>query len=71
MNGEKYIIRCPRCGDVEGYVAACGEDEDDTGPGDADGDTEAVAFETEGHPITRIRCPRCGSWLNPEMARPA
>jgi len=69
MQEEKYVLNCPRCGRVEGYIASATDDED-AGP-------ESDALITEQHvravngPATRMRCPRCGTWINPDRIRPA
>ena len=69
MQGEIFIINCPRCGPVEGYAPT---DEDAVEP--AMGDEEVVADEQEffardGVPVHKIRCPRCGGWVEPERTK--
>jgi len=70
MIGEKFIIDCPRCGRVEGFIPDMDEDLNST-PGDADTDIEEQEFTQEGHPMRRIRCPQCGNWLTGDRSRPA
>ena len=67
---ERYVLNCPHCGQVEGYVP---DAFDVDGPGAAASDDviEEEVVATPAGPATRIRCPRCGRWLRPDRARPA
>ncbi len=69
MNGEKYVLACPHCGDVEGFVEESSQREEDFG--NVEEEIVADAFETEGQPVSKIRCPVCGRWLSPDHAKPA
>jgi len=75
MNGDKYVISCPHCGRVEGYSSTLEEEERDRDKAvedtDVDSGIEEDVFEMEGVPVRRIRCPRCGSWISPDLAAPA
>jgi ribosomal protein S27AE len=73
MTGDKYILDCPRCGKVEGFAPVEVEEEDrDLGPETADTTIEQEEFEQPGHlPTTRLRCPRCGTWVPADRATPA
>ena len=69
MQGEIFIINCPRCGRLEGYAPT---EEDTLEP--ALGDEDAAADEQEffardGHLVHKIRCPRCGGWVEPERTK--
>ena len=71
MQGELFIIDCPRCGRIEGYAPA---EEDDVDPavGDEDESADEVEFfDRDGKPIHKIRCPRCGGWVQPERTQAA
>lgn len=67
---EAYTLNCPHCGQVEGYVACAGT-EDDLVPEDADTLIEEGRFETADGPVTRCRCPQCGAWIDEDLAEPA
>ena len=60
---ERYLIRCPNCGPIEGTLPE-NNYERDTGPETSDEEIETEEFETQGHPITKVRCPKCGAWLD-------
>lgn len=70
MNGEKYVINCPHCGKVEGYLNNP-IDPEDVQPADAEEEIIAETFETQGHPVTEVRCPKCGRWLDADLVCPA
>ncbi len=71
MDLEKYIIDCPSCGKVEGYIQPQQEDyEEESGVGDVDEETVEETFESKGHPVEKVRCPRCGTWLAANRAGP-
>ncbi|KPK82947.1 MAG: hypothetical protein AMJ81_08765 [Phycisphaerae bacterium SM23_33] len=70
MAEEKYVLNCPRCGRVEGYVSADVENEADSPP-DPDMFIEEQVVRTPGGTATRVRCPRCGRWIKPDRAHPA
>ena len=69
MNGEKYIIHCPRCGIVEASVYDNIDDSSEV-PGEGDIELEEEVWETTHGPESRIRCPRCGAWLASDLAHP-
>jgi len=71
MQGELFIIHCPRCGRQEGYAPT---EEDRIEP--AVGDEDAIADEQEfftrdGHIVHKLRCPRCNDWVEASRATPA
>jgi ribosomal protein S27E len=71
MDGEKYIVKCPDCGEVEGYMSSpIGEDEE-AGLGDSEAQIDEEVFDTSSRPVAQVRCPQCGRWLSPYLARPA
>ena len=70
MQDEKYILDCPKCGTVEGYLP-CESEEEDAELETSDEMLDEEEFETEGVPITRVYCPQCGSWIPPDRVRPA
>ena len=70
MTGEKYLLDCPDCGQVEGYVPS-DFDEDERAPADPDMIIEEDVVRTSAGPATRVRCPRCGRWIRPDRAHPA
>lgn len=67
---EKYVLNCPDCGRVEGYLASDVEEEDDSEE-QADTLIEEEVFEGIHGPSTRLRCPQCGRWTSPDRSRPA
>lgn len=69
MDGDKYIVYCPRCGPVEACASDAWDDASDV-PGEIDVEIEEQVVETEHGPEPRIRCPRCGMWLASGLARP-
>lgn len=72
MEGELYIIACPRCGSVEGFLPAGAEDrERDDMVAEVEDFIEEREFDTDGGPVSRVRCPRCGTWVDADLARPA
>lgn len=66
---EKYILNCPRCGRVEGYVPVSSGEPDETP--DSDSVIEEEVVHTPAGPAVRVRCPQCGQWVRPDRARPA
>jgi predicted RNA-binding Zn-ribbon protein involved in translation (DUF1610 family) len=70
MTSQKYVLYCPKCGRVEGFVPeSAADDEDDTGEAETTIDDEVV--DTPRGASTRVRCPRCGGWVAPDRVRPA
>ena len=69
MSGEKCALNCPKCGVVEGYIPDANEGYDEAAPPLEEVIEEAVVHTTSGV-TTRIRCPRCGSWIGANQARP-
>jgi hypothetical protein len=55
---------------VDGYIEESAE-EDEPSPELSEGLIEEQEFQTEHGPVTRIRCPRCGQWTQPDRAEPA
>jgi predicted RNA-binding Zn-ribbon protein involved in translation (DUF1610 family) len=70
MTEEKYILNCPDCGQVEGFVGDLNPDEEDDLP-QAEMTIEQRTVLTPTGPETRLRCPACGRWLQGDRARPA
>lgn len=69
---EKYVIQCPKCGPVEGYASLDSDyDESECGPGDADLEIVEEVFDSAGHPVHKVQCPQCGTWLAADRAVPA
>lgn len=72
MLDEKYVVDCPTCGRVEGYVAGAARAGDDPGePDDAENLIDSEVFEGPHGPASRVRCPRCGGWVAGDRAWPA
>jgi hypothetical protein len=69
MSEERYILECPHCGRVEGYVDMEDDEEGDAALADSAIVEEEV--QTREGPAMRVRCPRCGRWTRPDRARPA
>ncbi len=65
---EKYVVECPHCGKVEGYLP---NDMDDRDVAPGEGDTEIIeqTFEIP-HATERVQCPQCGRWLSPDRVHP-
>ncbi|MFW6153883.1 MAG: hypothetical protein ACOC95_01570 [Planctomycetota bacterium] len=65
---EMFTLQCPRCGRVEGYP--------ETEAADADVlvDEEALItqqeFTSPGGPVTKCRCPQCGTWVDADAVEP-
>ena len=70
MADEKYVLNCPHCGRVEGFVAAEADD-DAEAPASDDMLIEEEVVRTRSGTSVRVRCPRCGRWITPDHARPA
>ena len=66
---EKYVLHCPRCGRVEGFVSASDDEPDETP--EAEMLIEKEVVRTPSGPAVRLRCPRCGQWIRPDRAGPA
>lgn len=70
MLGERFILNCPACGKVEGYMPPETEE-----MGGATEDPEAIIVEevvaTSGGITSRVRCPRCGRWTEPSRVSPS
>mgnify|MGYP001235139588 CR=1 FL=1 len=72
MLDEKYVVDCPACGRVEGYLAGptrLGNDPNE--PDDAENVIDSEVFEGVHGPISRVRCPKCGAWVPPDCVWPA
>ncbi len=68
MTGERFVLHCPTCGKVSGVAPTTDPDDiDDVSSEDA---IAEEVFESEAGPVSRVRCPRCGRWLNPDLAEP-
>ena len=70
MNDEKYVLNCPHCGRVEGFLPGL-QSADDDAPPEAEMQIEQNVVRTRHGSATRFRCPRCGRWLQSDAARPA
>lgn len=71
MQGEKYIIACPHCGRVEGYLPSSEEDiEGSLVDVDPESIIEERNFQTEAGPASKVRCPACGQWVPADLAQP-
>lgn len=57
---EGYALQCPKCGRVAGYLSS-EVDADEPLEMDADKVMERAEFETASGPVTRFRCPCCGT----------
>jgi uncharacterized C2H2 Zn-finger protein len=66
---EKYVLHCPRCGRVEGFLAGSNDEPDETP--EAEGLIEKEVVRTPAGLAVRLRCPRCGQWIKPDRATPA
>lgn len=67
MATEKYILSCPSCGPVEGYIFdELPEDRqrEERGILESDALILAETLDTDNGPAVRLRCPRCGSWIH-------
>lgn len=64
---DRLILHCPRCGRVEGYLPA--EDEEQP-PGAGEQEIEEETFEGFHGPQMRVRCPKCGQWLETKREEP-
>ncbi len=71
MSDERYILECPQCGRVEGYRPDFSGEDDPFGVTSADSLIEEEIVSTPAGPAMRLRCPRCGRWVDPKRARPA
>ncbi len=71
MGQEKYVVNCPGCGRVEGFVSSVNGYDDEEDSPEAEMSIEQQDVRTSGGQSTRIRCPRCGRWLQPDRIRPA
>ena len=69
MPGEKYLVNCPTCGPVEGYLTSDFEEEDDAL--EADVAIEEATVQAAHGATSRVRCPRCGKWLPADRVSPA
>jgi predicted RNA-binding Zn-ribbon protein involved in translation (DUF1610 family) len=69
MTDQKYVLYCPKCGRVEGFVPETFDQDDDTTESDEVISEEVV--RTVGGTSTRVRCPRCGGWVPADRVRPA
>jgi predicted RNA-binding Zn-ribbon protein involved in translation (DUF1610 family) len=65
---DRFILHCPQCGKVEGYWPS-DLDEDQT-PGSGDQEIEEQVFESVHGPVTKVRCPNCGQWLETTREQP-
>lgn len=70
MAEEKYVLNCPHCGQVEGFVSVDAQDEAELPP-DSEMFIEEEVVRTPSGTTTRLRCPRCGRWVKPDRVRPA
>lgn len=67
MQGEIFIIDCPRCGKVEAYAPT---EEDDQERGLCDDETaveEQNLITRSGHVAHRVQCPQCGQWIEADQ----
>lgn len=70
MADEKYVLNCPHCGPVEGFVATDLQEQADSPP-DSETFIEEEVVRTPVGTSSRVRCPRCGRWIKPDQIRPA
>ena len=70
MVDEKYMLNCPRCGRVEGFVPADFDDDQPASDTETEIDRDVVQTR-EGKPAMRVRCPRCGQWVASDRVGPA
>jgi ribosomal protein S27AE len=70
MSEEKFIISCPNCGPVEGYLSSDQDQEQEEIQESSEDLIEEQVFDLEGLPVTRLRCPRCGRWVPADQAAP-
>lgn len=68
MTTERFVLHCPTCGRVTGLAPT--DDSDDAAGASGDDVIEEDVFESSAGPVTRVRCPKCGRWLNPDLAEP-
>ena len=68
MADEKYVLNCPHCGRVEGFVSA--EADDDEAPASDDMLIEEDVVRTRSGTSVRVRCPRCGRPATTSSDRP-
>ena len=71
MTELKYVLNCPDCGRVEGFLAAVHAEEDDDAGLEPEMVIEQHVVKTPTGVTTRFRCPRCGRWVQSDRARPA
>lgn len=70
MTQQKYVLYCPKCGRVEGFVPEA-YDSDDDAIGEPEQEISEEVVQTAGGTRVRVRCPRCGGWVAPDRVRPA
>ncbi len=70
MSEQKYILNCPKCGRVEGFLPDANEGYDQASATAETVIEEEVVHTPEGV-TTRLRCPQCGSWVRPDQVGPA
>lgn len=68
MTSERFVLHCPNCGQVPGVSPS--DDPDDVDDVSSDDVIDEEVFESEAGPVARLRCPRCGRWVNPDLAEP-
>ncbi len=71
MPHEKYVLNCPKCGRIEGFIDDALGDEEDEAPSESDLEIEEEVVRTPRGTTTRVRCPRCGGWVKSDRAAPA
>ncbi|MFW6061208.1 MAG: hypothetical protein ACOC93_00215 [Planctomycetota bacterium] len=64
---QRYSLDCPRCGRVEGVGQTGVEDLASTPEETIE---ERLVEDLEGHPERKVRCPRCGTWVEADRAHP-
>lgn len=70
MADEKYVLNCPHCGPVEGFVSTDFQEQADSPP-DGEMLIEEDVVRTPAGTTTRVRCPSCGLWIKPDRVGPA
>jgi hypothetical protein len=65
---DVYKLSCPHCGPVEGYSETEIAETDFTI--EADSVIEEHEFSSPAGPVSKCRCPRCGTWVDASEVEP-
>jgi predicted RNA-binding Zn-ribbon protein involved in translation (DUF1610 family) len=65
---DVYRLDCPRCGQVEGYSET--EVANTDFAVDAESLIEEQEFSSPSGPVSKCRCPQCGTWVSASNVEP-